>query len=139
MQQFQESISRLPPMPEVLPTIVLPPPLRRAPDRPRVNRRREADENTCIAQAKRSNTLKCGNCGAFGHNKRTCKGAPMQKRNSNSAPTEPVYIGQNMDHARGNVPIVHSSQGSNPSPPSHNGAVHGTCSSECANYCNYSC
>nr|XP_027109085.1 uncharacterized protein LOC113728936 [Coffea arabica] len=110
-------MKRWPPMPEVLPTTVLPPPLRRAPGRPRVNRRREADETACTAQAKRSNTLKCGNCGAFGHNKRTCKGAPVQKSSSNTTPTE-------QDHATRNVPIVHSSQGSNPSPPSQNGAAH---------------
>ena len=73
-------VKRWPSMPEVLPTTVLPPPLRRAPGRPRVNRRREADETACTAQAKRSNTLKCGNCGAFGHNKRTCKGQPVLKR-----------------------------------------------------------
>ena len=89
-------VKRWPPMPEMMPTTMLPPLLRRAPSRPKVNRRRETDKTACTAQAKRSSTLKCGNCGTFCHNKSTCKGAPMQKRNSNSTPAEQVYIGQNM-------------------------------------------
>ncbi|XP_027157964.1 uncharacterized protein LOC113759586 [Coffea eugenioides] len=43
------NVKRWPPMPEVLPTTVLPPPLRKAPGRPRVNRRREPDETACTA------------------------------------------------------------------------------------------
>ncbi|XP_027102956.1 uncharacterized protein [Coffea arabica] len=133
-------VKRWPPMPEVLPTTVLSPPLRRAPGRPRVNRRREVDETACTTQEKRSSTLKCGNCGAFGHNKRTCKGAPVQKSSSNTTPTEQMAIrrgrpGKGMantglsravlwDHATRNAPIVHSNQGSNPSLPSQNGAAH---------------
>ncbi|XP_027062862.1 uncharacterized protein [Coffea arabica] len=66
-------VKRWPPILEVLPKTALPPPLRRAPGRPRVNRMREANEGASSSQAKRSSTLKCGNCGAFGHNKRTCK------------------------------------------------------------------
>ncbi|XP_027109179.1 uncharacterized protein [Coffea arabica] len=73
-------VKRWPPMPKVLPKVVLPPILRRAPSRPRVNRRREANEGASSAQAKRSSTFKCRNCGAFGHNKMTCKRAPMLKR-----------------------------------------------------------
>ncbi|XP_071922607.1 uncharacterized protein [Coffea arabica] len=82
------NVKRWPAMPDLLPKTMLPPPLRRAPGRPRVNRRREADEGASSSQPKRSSTLKCRNCGAAGHNKRTCKGLPMQKRTANRTPAE---------------------------------------------------
>ncbi|XP_027086671.1 uncharacterized protein [Coffea arabica] len=143
-------------MPDLLPKTVLPPPLRRAPGRPRVNQRREADKGASSSQPKRSSTLKCRNCGAAGHNKRAYKGPPVQKRTANRTPTELMtnrrdrpgrgmastsllgavlrnYVCRGFqsltntlilrDHAEGNVPIVHSNQGSNPSPTDHNGGV----------------
>ena len=71
---------RWPPMYEVTPKVVLPPHLRRAPGRPRVNRRRESDEGHS-SQPKRSSTLKDENCGQFSHNIRTCQRAPAQIKN----------------------------------------------------------
>ncbi|XP_027075839.2 uncharacterized protein [Coffea arabica] len=73
-----------PPMPYVTPVIVLPPPLRRAPGRPKTKKRREHDEGQSVSQPKRHCYIKCGNCGSFGHNKRSCQGAPVQnKKNGN--------------------------------------------------------
>nr|XP_027109382.1 uncharacterized protein LOC113729262 [Coffea arabica] len=101
-----------PPRPHVTPATILPPPLRRAPGRPKVKRRREHDEGQSASQPKRWSRFKCGNCGSFGHNKKSCQGAPVQnKKNGNRT------SGQ-QDHASGDVPVVHSSQGSNPSPSS---------------------
>lgn len=60
-----------------------PPPLRRLPGRPRKNRRREEDEPPAgTSVVKRSHTLKCTNCGYFGHNKRTCQRAPVRGRSN---------------------------------------------------------
>ena len=83
-------VKRWPAMPDLLPKTVLPPPLRRAPGRPRVNRRREADEGASSSQPKRSSTLKCGNCGAFGHNKRTCNPLPVHRTTANKTTAELV-------------------------------------------------
>nr|XP_027102905.1 uncharacterized protein LOC113724178 [Coffea arabica] len=132
-------VKRWPAMPNLLPKTVLSPPLRRAPGRPRVNRRREADERASSSQPKRSSTLKCGHCGAFDHNKRTCKGQPVHRTTANKTIAELMTNrrgrpGRGMastglsgavlwDYAEGAVPIVHSSQGSNPSPTGHNGGV----------------
>ncbi|XP_027184198.1 uncharacterized protein LOC113782506 [Coffea eugenioides] len=149
-------VKRWPAMPDLFPKTMLPPLLRRAPGRPRVNRRREADKGASSSQPKRSSTLKCRNCGAAGHNKRTCKGPPVQKRTANRTPAELMtnrrgrpgrgmtstslsgavlwnYVCKGFqsltntlilrEHAEGNVPIIHSSQGSNPSPTDHNGGV----------------
>ncbi|XP_071939015.1 uncharacterized protein [Coffea arabica] len=66
-----------PPMPYVTPVTVLPPPLRRAPGRPKTKMRREHDEGQSASQPKRHCYIKCGNCGSFGHNKRSCQGAPV--------------------------------------------------------------
>ncbi|XP_027184204.1 uncharacterized protein LOC113782512 [Coffea eugenioides] len=149
-------VKRWPAMPNLLPKTMLSPPLRRAPGRPRVNRRREADKGASSSQPKRSSTLKCRNCGAAGHNKRTCKGPPVQKWTANRTPAKLKtnrrgkpgrrmaitslsgavlwnYVCRGFqsltntlilrDHAEGNVPIVHSSQGSNLSPTDHNRGV----------------
>ncbi|XP_027150542.1 uncharacterized protein LOC113750795 [Coffea eugenioides] len=129
---------RWPPMDEITPKFVLPPPLRRAPGRPRVNRRREADEGPS-SQPKRSSTLKCGNCGQFGHNMRTCQRAPVQRKNpaythAQQMPTRRGKPGRGIanlglqgsvlwDHTHGNVPIVHSGQGCNSSPSTGNAAT----------------
>ncbi|XP_021721971.1 uncharacterized protein LOC110689495 [Chenopodium quinoa] len=53
-----------------------PPKMKRGIGRPRRNRRREEGEEQ---PGKRSRTVKCGNCGSFGHNSRTCKGGPTNK------------------------------------------------------------
>ncbi|KAL2924602.1 50S ribosomal protein L32 [Bienertia sinuspersici] len=55
---------------------VLPPAMKRGVGRPCRNRRREEGED---AKGKRANTVKCANCGHFGHNMRTCKGGPTAK------------------------------------------------------------
>lgn len=78
-------LQRWPSMHNVLPKTVLPPPLTRAPGRPRTNRRREADEGVPFSQTKRSTTFKCSNCKAFGHNRRTCQGAPVNAKNGSSS------------------------------------------------------
>nr|XP_027103008.1 uncharacterized protein LOC113724288 [Coffea arabica] len=79
-----------PPLIDVTPRTVLPPLLRRAPGRPRVNRRREPDEPS-QSQAKR--------------------GKPGRGIANTSLAGSVLW-----DHVDGNVPIVVSSQGSNPSP-----------------------
>ncbi|KAF6150624.1 hypothetical protein GIB67_022236, partial [Kingdonia uniflora] len=60
---------------------MLPPPLERGTGRPTKVRRRSADENTTQQEKK------CGKCGFFGHNKKTCKGPPAAPRPKNSQPT----------------------------------------------------
>ena len=47
--------------------------IKRKPGRPKVLRRREADEP---AKEKRSSTVKCGICKTIGHNRRSCSKAP---------------------------------------------------------------
>ena len=71
-------------MPDVLPKTVLPPPLRKALGRPRTNSKREVDKGVPFSQTKRSTTFKCSNCKAFGHNRRTCQGAPVNAKNGSS-------------------------------------------------------
>ncbi|XP_027157668.1 uncharacterized protein LOC113759300 [Coffea eugenioides] len=121
-----------PPMPYVTPVTVLPPSLRRAPGRPKTKRRREHDEEQSASQPKRLCYIKCGNCGSFDHNKRSCQGAHVQnKKNGNRTTGQQSYrrgkpgrvtantglSGATLwDHVSNNVPVVHSSQGSNPSP-----------------------
>ena len=51
---------------------ILPPLIRRMPDRPKKNRRREPNEPPLTSQSKRSTILRCCICKDFGHNKRTC-------------------------------------------------------------------
>ncbi|KAL3533502.1 hypothetical protein ACH5RR_007023, partial [Cinchona calisaya] len=101
----------------------------KSPGRPRRNRKREADEAT-PSQSRRSTTFKCGNCGGFGHNKRTCQRAPVNAEKGSTSSSSQVgkrkfkpgrgntntgLSGSVLwDHAEGSVPIVHSSQGSNP-------------------------
>ena len=63
---------RWPPLPDVTPKAILRPPLRRAPCSSRFDRRRGPDELT-PSQAKRSTTMRCRNCKAFGHKTRTCQ------------------------------------------------------------------
>ena len=82
---------RWPPIPDVLPKNILPPPLRKAPSRPRVNRRRALDE-AGPSHIKRSRTLKCGNYQGFRHNKRTCQLVPVRVRKGNNGPTQQVKI-----------------------------------------------
>ncbi|KAL3534433.1 hypothetical protein ACH5RR_002894 [Cinchona calisaya] len=117
---------RWPPMPELMPKFVLPPPLRRTPGRLR-NRRREVDDAAPSSQTKRSNTVKCSNCGAFGHNKRTCQRAPVNTKKGSTSIAGLEFVIQSvtfeMDHAQGYVSIVHFSQGSNPSPTVEGAAV----------------
>lgn len=65
-----------------LPT-VLPPTLKRGIGRPSRNRRREQGEEQ---KGKRAKTIKCKNCGFFGHNIRTCKGGPTAKELQHNEP-----------------------------------------------------
>ncbi|KAL2943339.1 Transcription factor MYBS3, partial [Bienertia sinuspersici] len=53
-----------------------PPAFKRGIGRPPRNRRREEDEKK---KGIRSKTVKCSICGHFGHNAKTCKGAPTAK------------------------------------------------------------
>jgi hypothetical protein len=53
---------------------IMPPIVRRAPGRPKITRRKEADEPTNPYKLTRSGyTVKCGNCGGLGHNWKSCK------------------------------------------------------------------
>ena len=52
---------------------VMAPIIKRKPRRPKVLKRREADE---LAKEKMSSTVKCGICKAIGHNRRSCPKAP---------------------------------------------------------------
>ncbi|GAV91949.1 hypothetical protein CFOL_v3_35334 [Cephalotus follicularis] len=63
-------------MPEA--DLIQPPPLKRLPGRPTVNRKREAGEP--VAGIKRSSTVRCGICGGLAHNKRKCQRAPVMKK-----------------------------------------------------------
>ncbi|XP_021746032.1 uncharacterized protein LOC110711901 [Chenopodium quinoa] len=53
-----------------------PPKMKRGIGRPSRNRKREEGEDQ---PGKRSRTVKCGSCGSFGHNARTCKGGLTSK------------------------------------------------------------
>ncbi|XP_027157835.1 uncharacterized protein LOC113759457 [Coffea eugenioides] len=103
-----------PPMPNVNPSTVLSPLLRRAPGRLKVHRRREHDEGHFAPQPKRLSRFKCENCGSFDHNKRSCQRALVQKKKGSKTPSQQDYV-------QGNVPGVNSSQESNPSPTSQPG------------------
>ncbi|KAJ8617627.1 hypothetical protein MRB53_013813 [Persea americana] len=56
-------------------TPILPPHDRRPPGRPQVNRRKGPNETTMSSQrwVRRRQMVKCGLCGRFGHNMKTCK------------------------------------------------------------------
>ncbi|KAJ6852149.1 proline-rich receptor-like protein kinase PERK2 [Iris pallida] len=50
--------------------LVLPPPNKRTPGRPKINRARGADEE---GRSSRTKPNRCGRCKEYGHNSRTCK------------------------------------------------------------------
>ena len=77
-------------MEDVTPVVVLPPPLRRRAGRPRRNRRRALDEGAPAPQHKRSISFRCSKCGRFGHNRRTCQGAPVAEKRGSSTSTNQV-------------------------------------------------
>lgn len=55
--------------------------MRRAPDRPKKQRRKANDEPRNPHKLKRQyTTVKCKKCGKFGHNIRTCKGKTAADR-----------------------------------------------------------
>ena len=83
-------VNRWPPMEDVTPKIVLPPLLRRRASRPRRNRRRAPDEGAHSFQHKRSINFRCSKCGAFGHNRRTCQGAPIVEKRCSSTSANQV-------------------------------------------------
>lgn len=63
--------------PEVNLPPILPPPVRRAPGRPKKLRRKDNDEpkSTTSKKGKRNQeTMRCTRCKELGHNMRTCKG-----------------------------------------------------------------
>ncbi|KAL5774967.1 hypothetical protein ACOSP7_012524 [Xanthoceras sorbifolium] len=62
--------------PSISTTPVIPPPIKTLLGRPRVARRREADERP---KGTRATSVVCRKCGLVGHNKRTCKGGIMSK------------------------------------------------------------
>ncbi|GAV87651.1 hypothetical protein CFOL_v3_31077 [Cephalotus follicularis] len=62
---------------------IQPPPLKRLPSRPAINGRKELGESTFTIR--RSSTLKCGNCGGLGHNRKKCQRAHVAKKKT--APT----------------------------------------------------
>jgi len=57
--------------------VVLPPILTRTPGRPKHGRYKGADE---LETGPSRNQKKCGKCGGFGHNSRTCQGGPIAVR-----------------------------------------------------------
>lgn len=61
---------------DVIPNILFPPPLRRAPSRLKKNRKRQSDEGPPALSTNRFTTLRYVICLSFEHNKRTCKGGP---------------------------------------------------------------
>ena len=57
--------------------VIQPPVMKRGVGRPVKNRKRGEEEQR---KGKRSKTLRCDNCGDFGHNILTCQRAPTQKQ-----------------------------------------------------------
>lgn len=57
-----------------------PPALKRLPGRPRINRKRGATEGPAGSYARRSNTIRCGNCKEFGHNVLGCQRDKTKKQ-----------------------------------------------------------
>ncbi|KAL3641418.1 hypothetical protein CASFOL_016386 [Castilleja foliolosa] len=69
---------------------VLPPILRNKPGRPKKKRKRGADEGRQSYKLSRASaSLKCRKCHQYGHNTRTCKGAPVGEGGSHKT-TRPV-------------------------------------------------
>ncbi|XP_060183045.1 uncharacterized protein LOC132612999 [Lycium barbarum] len=109
-------------MNEILPTTILPPDLRRRPGRPTRNRKKAADEGA-TSQSKRSCTVRCSTYKHYGHNRRTCQGAPVrakekkgkgygQKQKGGPGLSTAGLSGAVLwEHATGNIPIVFSTQG----------------------------
>ena len=65
--------------------VMLPPPLRRLPGRPRKNRRRKSSEGALgPGVTKRSITIRCDTCKRFSHNNRKCQRALVAATRSNS-------------------------------------------------------
>ncbi|KAK9741799.1 hypothetical protein RND81_03G129200 [Saponaria officinalis] len=70
----------------------IPPPFRELPGRPSDKKRRKeagevAEKNNFVKRVKKPN--KCGKCGQLGHNRSTCKNAPLpvQPQNKGGRPT----------------------------------------------------
>ncbi|XP_043687779.1 uncharacterized protein LOC122639002 [Telopea speciosissima] len=57
---------------------VQPPPLKRLPGRPHINRKKEPDEGASGEFRKRFGSIRCSNCKEVGHNSRKCKRAPIK-------------------------------------------------------------
>ena len=64
---------------------ILPPPGKRKPGRPRMARKRDADEGPA---RKRSNTVRCSKCRQTGHNSRGCQGGPTKNKKSKKKTTQ---------------------------------------------------
>ncbi|MED6186378.1 hypothetical protein PIB30_066080 [Stylosanthes scabra] len=58
---------------------VLPPPLRRFPERPRKNRKKEKDKDA-QSNTRRISTIRCSNCKDLGHNRRGYQRAPVRAK-----------------------------------------------------------
>lgn len=58
--------------------LINPPLVHRRVGRPKKLRRREADEpRSTLSSLRVSGSLRCRNCGHYGHNRRTCQGGPV--------------------------------------------------------------
>ena len=83
IKAYEEAIRPVPARDlEIEPTqseIILPPPLKRLPSRPKMNRRREEGEAPLVG-LKRSFTVTCAICQQLGHNKRSCQRAAANIR-----------------------------------------------------------
>ncbi|KAF8398461.1 hypothetical protein HHK36_017389 [Tetracentron sinense] len=102
-----------------------PPSLHRRPGRPKKNRRREADESA-PGSSRRSGLVRCQRCKQYGHNKRTCQGAPAGSggragrsrngrgsgRSGNGRSGAGRSVGRRRETNEGTQSSVHNTQGS---------------------------
>ncbi|XP_043697286.1 uncharacterized protein LOC122648089 [Telopea speciosissima] len=80
--------------------MVLPPPLKRQPGRPKKNRREPGEPDPSDFR-RRSNAVRCDVCKQIGHNSRTCQGgAVKRKRNDDASGSQSQLTTQELKRAR---------------------------------------
>ncbi|XP_043705494.1 uncharacterized protein LOC122655357 [Telopea speciosissima] len=84
---------------EVVPgdDMMLPPPLKRQPGRPKKNKREPSEPDPSDFR-RRSNTVRCDVCKQIGHNSRTCQGGAM-KRNDDASGSQSQLTTQELKRA----------------------------------------
>lgn len=71
---------------------ILPPHFKRPAGHSKKQQRKDNDVPTNPYKIKKQyGNIACAKCGELGHNARTCKGAPVKKSNTTSAPSVEVY------------------------------------------------